>query len=166
MTPAEEVQHWVENFVVPHGLCPFAARPVRRQTVRYFTELGRDVETCFEGARTRVQCLLNQEQRWVETELIVYPAALANFNDFLDFVATLEDALAGSGVGEYVQLAHFHPHYLFAGLEPADPANATNRAPWPTVQLLRVDSVARAVAEHPDVEGIPARNVEYLRNLA
>jgi hypothetical protein len=36
----------------------------------------------------------------------------------------------------------------------------------PVFPLLRADEVAIAASQHPDVEGIPIRNMQLLRRLA
>ncbi|WP_286851514.1 DUF1415 family protein, partial [Hydrogenophaga sp. 70-12] len=65
-----------------------------------------------------------------------------------------------------IQVASFHPDYRFEGTEPEDITNATNRSPFPTLHLLREDSVARAVAsEGGDADAIVARNMDTLRRL-
>jgi len=64
-----------------------------------------------------------------------------------------------------LQVASFHPDYRFADSDPDDIANFTNRSPYPTLHLLREDSVARAVAAFPDPEVIVERNIETLRSL-
>ena len=114
------------------------------------------------------------EPRWAapglsepSTTLIVAPY-VADIDDFLLFLAVVErceaivDELDLSG---YVQLATFHPEYQFAGEEVADPGSYTNRSPYPTVHLLRVVDVSRAVDAHPDPESIPEANVDRLRGL-
>ena len=59
------------------------------------------------------------------------------------------------------QIASFHPEYLFAGAKRDAPANYTNRAPYPTLHLLRESSLDRAIDSHPDIDGIPQRNIDY-----
>ena len=166
MSPADATLHWVEHFVIHHGLCPFAARPFRESRVVAVTQGSNDVETCFNWALTQVKKLVETEPGKVETSLLVFPSALSEFTDFLDFVDTFEGVLDDAGATELVQLAHFHPDYQFAGVDYDDPGNGTNRSPFPVIQLLRVGSVAAAVAGYPHVEKIPERNVELLRNLA
>ncbi|MTB50094.1 DUF1415 family protein [Lewinella sp. W8] len=100
-----------------------------------------------------------------ETTLLVFSRTLRDFPTFLDFVATLEDVLAETGADQLVQLAHFHPQYQFADLSFKDAANRTNRAPYPVVQLLRVAGVARAIEHYPDVEAIPERNIQRMREV-
>jgi hypothetical protein len=66
--------------------------------------------------------------------------------------------------GEW-QVASFHPHYQFADSAPDDVENFSNRSPYPTLHLLREDSVARAVAAYPDPDAIVERNIQTLQQL-
>jgi hypothetical protein len=111
-----------------------------------------------------VQSLLETERSQTETNVLVFPEGLADFEDFLGFVGALEEFLSESGGDYYVQLAHFHPDYVFADVPADDPANATNRSPYPTVQLLRTQSVSEAVAAYGDTSRIHERNVALFRN--
>ena len=64
-----------------------------------------------------------------------------------------------------IQVASFHPDYQFAGSGPHDIENFSNRAPYPTLHLLRESSIARAVAVFPEAEKIYQRNIDTLRAL-
>ena len=64
-----------------------------------------------------------------------------------------------------IQVASFHPRFQFADTEPDDVTNATNRSPYPTLHLLREDSVDRAVAAFPEAEAIFERNMATLEKL-
>jgi uncharacterized protein len=55
--------------------------------------------------------------------------------------------------------------YVFAGSDPDDVANCSNRSPYPMLHLLREDSVARAVEAYPDPDAIVERNIETLERL-
>jgi hypothetical protein len=90
---------------------------------------------------------------------------LADFLDFNDFTARAERRLARAGFEGKFQLASFHPRFQFAGAEPDDITNATNRAPYPTLHLLREDSVSRAVEAFPDAQAIFGRNMQILQQL-
>ena len=63
------------------------------------------------------------------------------------------------------QIASFHPHYQFAGTEADDVTNCTNRAPYPTLHLLREASVDRAVEAFPEAEAIFETNMQTLQRL-
>jgi hypothetical protein len=100
-----------------------------------------------------------------DTTLLIAPNTLADFLDFNDFTQRAERRLARAGYEGVFQLASFHPRFQFAGSEPADIANATNRAPYPTLHLLREESVDRAVEAFPEAEAIFERNIETLETL-
>ena len=55
--------------------------------------------------------------------------------------------------------------YQFDGTEPEDITNATNWAPYPTLHLLREESIDRAVETYPDVDAIPERNMALLQEM-
>ena len=164
MSPAEVTMNWVRDFVIKHSLCPFAALPFEQGRVVAIELEAADEEGAFYAALTQVQRLV-EEQSEIETILLVFSKLLGEFETFLDFVYTFEEALAETGADELVQLAHFHPNYQFEGVAEDDPGNRTNRSPFPILQLLLVSSVAAAVAEYPDVEGIPERNVALMREI-
>ena len=165
MNPTEATMEWVEQFVVQHGLCPFAARPFREGRVVALHQPDDELGTCFAWALTQVQSIVRKRPGEVETSLLVFSAALADFDQFLDFIATLEEVMLEAGADELVQLAHFHPDYRFAGVAPDDPGNRTNRSPYPIIQLLRTESVSTAIAGYPDVEEIPKRNIAKMHRL-
>lgn len=153
---------WVRDFVLHYALCPFAFRPYEEGRVNALACQSQDAEEAFFWALTQVQGFV-VEQNEIATTLLVFPETLTEFEDFLDFVYAFEEALAETGADSLVQLAHFHPNYVFAGVPPDDPGNRTNRAPYPVVQLLRVDAMAAAIAAYPDVENIPERNIARMR---
>jgi hypothetical protein len=49
-----------------------------------------------------------------------------------------------------LQVASFHPDYVFADSAADDITNCTNRSPFPTLHLLREASLDRAVAAFPE----------------
>ncbi|WP_136064373.1 DUF1415 domain-containing protein [Modicisalibacter radicis] len=154
---------WVERFVVAHNLCPFAAPEIRRDRVRYVDVSARDVE----GALHTLidECRRLDEQPAIETTLLILTSGVADFDDYLDLLGLAEALLEAEGYEGVYQLASFHSDYCFDGAEPDDPANATNRSPWPMLHLLREDSLSRALDNHPDPHAIPERNVALMRRL-
>ena len=55
--------------------------------------------------------------------------------------------------------------FEFAGADPDDVAHFTNRTPYPTLHLLRSDSIARAVQAFPDASAIYDTNIATLRAM-
>ncbi len=64
-----------------------------------------------------------------------------------------------------LQLASFHPDYRFEGAEPDDPANYTNRSPYPMFHLIREASLAQALEGYTNPQQIPRHNIEKMRKL-
>jgi hypothetical protein len=64
-----------------------------------------------------------------------------------------------------LQIADFHPRYQFAGVDANDISHFTNRSPYPTLHLLREDSIDKAVAAFPHAAAIYDVNIATLQAL-
>jgi hypothetical protein len=100
-----------------------------------------------------------------DTTLLMLPDGFDEFLLFQQLVGEGERRLARRGLEGTVQLAHFHPDFRFAGASDDDSGNFSNRAPYPTLHLLREDSIDRAVAAFPDARAIFGANIDRLRAL-
>jgi uncharacterized protein len=154
---------WVESFVVAHDVCPFAGRELARDTIRYTEVEASEWEPALLALIE--ECHRLDETPAVETTLLVLRHGLGDFDDYLDFLAVAEALMADQGYEGIYQLASFHPDYCFEDAEPDDPANYTNRSPWPMLHLLREASLEQVLAHYADPEAIPERNIEVMRRL-
>ncbi|MEX0915228.1 MAG: DUF1415 domain-containing protein, partial [Wenzhouxiangellaceae bacterium] len=100
-----------------------------------------------------------------ETTLLIHPRVLGDFLDYNDFLDIADGLLEQMELDGTIQIASFHPDYRFADSPPDDPANCTNRSPWPMLHLLRETSIETATANLPDTNTIYERNIETLRAL-
>ncbi|MEH3087356.1 MAG: DUF1415 domain-containing protein [Xylophilus ampelinus] len=160
-----DTRAWLERAVIGLNLCPFAKAVHARGQVHYATTDARDDGGILDALAEELRALVARDPAERDTTLLVATAAL---HDFLDFTALLRRAdalLAGMGLEGTVQVASFHPDFQFAGSDADDIANATNRAPHPTLHLLREASIDRAVAAYPEADAIFGRNIERLRAL-
>ena len=162
-TCIHQTRCWVEEVIVAHSFCPFARREVERQSIRYTVS----PETQVAGALEVLidECILLDRDSSIETTLLIYPQGFEAFEDYLDFTALAEALLIEQGYEGVYQLATFHPDYCFADAPDDDPANYTNRSPYPVLHMLREASLEKAISEHSDPEGIPERNVSHAREL-
>jgi len=64
-----------------------------------------------------------------------------------------------------LQVASFHPDYQFEGTDADDVDNFSNRSPYPTLHLLREESIERAVESMPDTDAIYEANIDTLRRI-
>ncbi|WP_458526902.1 DUF1415 domain-containing protein [Onishia taeanensis] len=154
---------WVEQFVVSHNLCPFAGREVTRQTIRYVAVSAHDWHETLDALIG--ECRRLDEDAALETTLLVLSDGVNDFDDYLDLLGVAEALFEEQGYEGVYQLASFHPDYCFDGVEEDDPANYTNRSPWPMLHLLREDAIAKALTHYPDPEAIPERNAAAMTAL-
>jgi hypothetical protein len=101
----------------------------------------------------------------VDTTLLIHPQVLTDFLDFNDFLDSADALVAELKLDGVLQIADFHPDYQFADSEPDDIANYSNRSPYPTLHLLREESITRAVESMPDTASIYENNLETLDRL-
>lgn len=157
------VRQWVETFVVGMNLCPFAKRELVKKRVRFVTTAATTAEQLLQVLQTELE-LLNADPS-VETTLLIHPAVLQDFYDFNDFLGCADSLLVDMELEGIYQLASFHPDYQFGGTRPGDAENYTNRAPYPVLHLLREESLERVIADYPDVDHIPERNIALMNRL-
>jgi len=160
---AGPVRRWVETVVVDLNLCPFAKREMVKNRVRFAVTQAKTEEQLLTALQTEVE-LLSREPS-VETTLLIHPDVLHGFDDYNQFLNYAEGLLVQMKMEGVYQIASFHPDYKFAGTEPADAENYTNRSPYPMLHLIREESLERAIAAYPDVDKIPLRNAELMNTL-
>ena len=159
-------RHWIERAVIGLNLCPFARAVWVKNQVRIVVSTGRHIDAFLDDLDRELDLLAATPAEQIDTTLIVHPTLFPDFLGFNDFLDVADDVVAEHELDGVIQVAAFHPQWQFDGTEPDDITNATNRSPFPTLHLLREESVARAVAsEGGDAEAIVARNVQTLRDL-
>lgn len=160
-----ETRAWVERAVVGLNLCPFAKAAQAHGRTRFVCSAATDADTLLGAFCDEARFLVGASPAVVETTLLIHPFVLADFDDYNDFLDLADAALEALGCAGVLQVASFHPHYRFAGTAADDVTNATNRSPYPVLQLLREDSIAAAVAAFPDSATIYEANLATLRRL-
>ena len=158
-------RRWLERAVIGLNLCPFAKAVYVKQQVRFVFSDATTPEQLLEQLGEELLRLRDTPAEQVDTTLLVHPYVLQDFLDYNDFLDQADALVAELGLEGVLQVASFHPQYQFAGSEPDDIANYPNRSPYPTLHLLREDSVERAVAAYPDPDAIIDRNIQTLTDL-
>lgn len=161
----EDTRRWLERFVIGLGLCPFAAAPYRLDRITYAVCEETTIEQIYTAFLRTLEALLLADPQEQETALFILNRSLSNFDDYLDALAVLEQAVEEAGLQGVVQLASFHPEYCFEEAGSDDPANYSNRSPYPMIHLIREEGLAAALESYPDPESIPRRNIRCLREL-
>ncbi|WP_267873501.1 DUF1415 domain-containing protein [Ferrimonas sediminicola] len=156
-----QTREWVERVIMKYNICPFARAEVERDSIRYAEIDATALPEALEAVIAECHYLDGHPE--VETTLCVFTRGFASFDHYLELAELANGLLALQGYQGVYQLASFHPDYCFDGEPEEDPANFTNRSPWPTLHLIREESMARALAQHDDPEGIPERNIRFAR---
>ena len=157
------VNTWVETMVIGLELCPFAPK------VRDSGELK--MRICAATGIERILVALIEETESVlaaggdSTTLLILPVGFDDFDDYLDLLALAEELLVLQKLDTDVQLASFNPRYIFEGSDESDPANYSNRSPYPIIHLLQEASVTRGVDHYPDLDTLATRNIATLENM-
>lgn len=145
------------------GLCPYAGRELVNNKIRFHVSGADTQERLLMDLQGELELLGADDS--VETTLLIHPWALQDFYDYNQFLDVADALLVSMELEGVYQIASFHPDYQFAGTEPDDVENYTNRSPYPMLHLLREESLERAIAANPDSGKIPERNIELLKNL-
>ena len=168
VAPAQAIadtRRWLERAVIGLNLCPFAKAVHVKAQIHWAVYPAADEHALIDALQAEAAALAALDASVRDTTLLIVPNTLSDFLDFNDLAARAERKLARAGYEGVLQLASFHPRFQFGGTEPSDIGNATNRAPYPTLHLLREDSVSRAVDAFPEAETIFERNIETLEAL-
>ena len=156
---------WLLRAVIGLNLCPFAKAVHVRDQIRYVVSQARTEEELLADLGRELRALASADPEVCDTTLLIHPYALTDFLDYNDFLDVADAAIDELGLDGVLQVASFHPEYQFAGTEAGDVTNNTNRSPYPTLHLLREDSVDRAVEAFPQADRIYAANIETLERL-
>lgn len=155
-----EITHtrqWIKDIIIGLNFCPFAKKEFVNETIYYYVSSQKKLKS----ALTEVieQCNYLQNNPTIETSLIIFDEGFKSFEQYLELVDYANDLIVDSGFDGVFQLATFHPDYYFDGSNFDDAENYTNRAPYPTLHLLREASLTRVLLTYQNPENIPENNI-------
>jgi len=156
---------WLEGVVLKFNLCPFAHKPWRDGGVRIVACLASSEDEILEDLCSEVNALLKLKPEERETTVVAVSGLLRDFESYLDFVDLANSLLLANDWEGKIQIASFHPDYVFADSGAEDRSNYTNRAPYALLHLIRENSISQAVESHPDIDSIPQRNINLLESM-
>jgi len=154
-----QTTQWINSVVIGCNFCPFAAKAMLRKSIRYVVLPDITLESALEAVVEELRYLDRSVD--IETTLVIFPNQFLDFEDYLDLAELAEDLSVEQGYEGIYQIASFHPDYRFEGAKDNDPANYTNRSPYPMLHILREDSITKALDHYIDPEGIPERNIAF-----
>lgn len=163
--PKAQTQEWLEKAIIGLNLCPFAKAVHLKKQIRYVLSKAETTEELLRDLMLELQFLVKTDATEVDTTLLIHPGVLTDFMDYNEFLESADQALVDLDLEGVIQIASFHPQYQFAGTAPDDITNYTNRSPYPTLHLLREDSLTKAIDSYPKVDEIPETNMKTLNDL-
>ena len=161
----EDTRRWVQRAVIGLNLCPFAKSVEAKGLVRYVVSHASGAKPLLADLKRELLALVAADPVALDTTLLVAPDGFAEFLEFNDLLERADKLLVDLDLDGVLQIASLHPQYQFADTGPDDITNFTNRAPYPTLHLLREDSVDRAVAAFPHAEAIFETNMQTMQDL-
>jgi hypothetical protein len=162
-TVIERTKTWIREIVIGLNFCPFARKPFKEELILYKLDDTSDEAFALESFINT--CRFLDENPVMETALLIFPNGFSDFEEYLDLVDLSEKLLKEEGYEGVYQVASFHPAYIFAGSDENDPANYTNRSPYPMLHLLREDLLEIAIDKHANVDDIPNQNIAKAQSL-
>ena len=164
-TVTDHPRQWLEKAVIGLNLCPFAKAPHVKNLVRISVSQARHLDGFLEDLDRELQLLGDTPADELETTLLVHPTLFPNFDTFNQMLDIADAAIVDNGLEGIVQIAPFHPDFQFEGTDSDDIGNYTNRSPYPTLHLIREDSIAKAAQAFPDASAIFERNIALLEKM-
>lgn len=164
-TVIAQTQTWLERAVIGLNLCPFAKAVHVKGQIRYVVSMATTPEELADQLVRELEFLAEANAETVDTTLLIHPHVLQDFLDFNDFLDVADRIVEELELDGMLQVASFHPQFQFENTELNDITNFTNRSPYPTLHLLREDSVERAVVAFPEELEIASANIATLEKL-
>ena len=164
-TVTDHTRQWLEKAVIGLNLCPFAKAPHVKNLVRISVSQARHLDGFLEDLDRELQLLGETPADELETTLLVHPTLFPDFDTFNQMLDIADAAVVDNGLEGIVQIAPFHPDFQFEGTDSDDIGNYTNRSPYPTLHLIREDSIAKAAQAFPDASAIFERNIALLEKM-
>ena len=163
--PKRRALEWINRVVIGENLCPFAKPSVDEGRLDLRVSESRSLDDSFRDLLSYLEWFLTADAEHFDSGLLIFSKTLHDFEEFLDCLSAAEEAIVSLNLEGVIQLASFHPEYVFDDSPLNDQAHWTNRSPLPALHLLREARVSEVLERVPHPEKIPQRNIEHLRSL-
>ena len=161
----EDTRRWVRHAVIGLNLCPFAKSVDVKGQVHYAISRAVGYKDLLSDLKQQLKDLSEIDAAARDTTLLIVPDGFSDFLEFNDLLEHADRLLAKSGYEGVFQIASLHPRYQFADTQSEDITNFTNRSPYPTLHLLREESIDRAVQAFPNAETIYEVNMRTMERI-
>ena len=159
----EQTKQWLSQIIIGLNFCPFAKKEFVNQSIHYHLSEKAQLKPAL--VEFLAQCHYLNDNPDIETSLLIYSDGFRDFNRFLDLVDDSNDLIVEHGFEGVFQIATFHPEYCFADADYDDASNYTNRSPYPTLHLIREQSMERVLSVYKNPEAIPDNNIALAEKM-
>lgn len=160
-----QTKQWLEDVVIGLNLCPFAHKPQKKKQIKIAVSEATTEEQLLEFILLELKELDSKDPEELETTLVVAKDMLEDFMDYNFFLDWVDALLKQEDYEGIYQVASFHPDYCFGGTEQEDAENLTNRSPYPTIHLIREESMEKVLKHYPNPAEIPDNNIARVESL-
>jgi hypothetical protein len=160
----KEIHKWLVKTVIGLNLCPFAKDPHEKGQIHIDVSKASSFESAYQDFVSSLNYL--NEENPIKTTLLVFDQLDTSFEDFNDFVGSVEDNLDENGLLNIFQLVCFHPEFRFADSDTHDLANLVNRSPKPLIHILFTEDITVATKDLAAGENISFTNEKNIKNLS
>lgn len=157
-----QTKAWLEQIVIGLNFCPFAKKEFVNNTIHYVDSQQTKIASAIDELASQFEHLANNPQ--LETSLVIYSQGFTDFEHYLELLDYSQDLLEDMDFEGEFQLASFHPDYCFADQSVDDVTNFTNKSPWPTLHIIREQSMSKVLATYKQPEQIPLNNMALARD--
>ena len=161
----KHIRAWLQSFIVELNLCPFARPLIADPALRINVCEANNIEQLHYAFLSELDFIQQSSEGEIATSLLVMPNTLQTFEDYLDFLGDAEAMLEELGLDGTIQLASFHPQYLFEGEDKDSASHFSNRSPYPLIHFLREEMVTAALENVDMPQQIPERNIALLESM-
>ena len=151
--------------VIGLGLCPFAERVFKAETIRYVVSESTTTTALLIELSLELTTLAQTPRTSLETAFLIHPHVLSDFREYNDFLGMAETLVKEQGLKGKIQVVGFHPKYQFQNTTSESVENYTNRSPYPMIHLLREQSISEVAAKPDELLEIPRRNIKTLNQM-
>jgi len=162
---------WVKQFVFGLNLCPFSGSILvdNKMNIKVMNDDddSKGLSNIFDYIinESKLISKSNKDSKYTTTLLVLSSSSWSDYHNYLQLVEDVEDLLASTKLDEYIQIASFHPFYIFADTDENSVENWTNRSPYPCLHLLKVDDVSKAINSYGNTQNIYENNIKKMHTL-
>lgn len=140
----EATHRWLEQIIIGLNLCPFAKAPYVENRVRLAITDAANNRALTDAFMAEIKYLDTNLHK--ETTLLIAPY-FRSAGEFNTVFEECEYLLIQKKLTDVYQIVSFHPLARMMGHSPESPLNLVMIAPYPTIHILRTESVERLGAK-------------------